>query len=131
MTKLNKEVFIEALKGMTLMEIKELVEGLKEEFGIELSNAGLANAGAAINNANSNEGTEEKTEFKLILKTFGDAKNKIPVMKALRDLYNFALQDIKKLIETPDAIIKEGISKQEAQRAKEQLESLGASVELQ
>lgn len=130
MTKLNKEVFIEALKGMTLMEIKELVEGLKEEFGIELSNAGLINSGT-VNNANSNEGTEEKTEFKLILKTFGDAKNKIPIMKALRDLYNFALQDIKKLIETPDAIIKEGISKQEAQRAKEQLESLGASVELQ
>lgn len=129
MTKLNKEVFIEALKGMTLMEIKELVEGLKEEFGIELSNTGLANAGT-INNSNSNEGTEEKTEFKLILKTF-DAKNKIPVMKLLRDLYNFALQDIKKLIETPDAIIKEGISKEEAQRAKEQLESLGASVELQ
>ncbi|KND62498.1 50S ribosomal protein L7/L12 [Candidatus Phytoplasma phoenicium] len=129
MTKLNKEVFIEALKGMTLLEIKELVEGLKEEFGIDLSNSSLANT-VSGNNANSNDGAEEQTEFKLILKTFGDVKNKIPVMRALRDLYNFTLQDVKQLIETPDTIIKEGISKQEAQRAKEQLESLGASVEL-
>ena len=121
MAKLTKEAFVEALKEMTLLEIKDLVDGLKEEFGIDPTAVAAAGPAAA-------EEVEEKTEFNVILKTFG--ANKIAVIKVVRALTGLGLSDAKTLTETADAVIKEGISKEEAEDIKGQLEEAGATVEL-
>ncbi|MEC4558835.1 MAG: 50S ribosomal protein L7/L12 ['Conium maculatum' witches'-broom phytoplasma] len=124
MAKLTKEVFIESLKGMSLLEIKELVDGLKEEFGIDPS-ASLAVAG---NGADSVSAVEEQTEFQVILKNFGSSK--LAVIKAIREITSLGLADAKNLTETPDAVVKESVSKDEAEEIKTKLEALGAKVEL-
>ncbi|HAX02209.1 MAG: 50S ribosomal protein L7/L12 [Tenericutes bacterium GWC2_34_14] len=122
MAKLTKAAFIEALKEMTLLEIKDLVDGLKEEFGIDptaVAAAPAASAAAAV---------EEKTEFNVILKTFG--ANKIAVIKVVRELTGLGLADAKTLTETADAVIKEKIKKEEAEAVKQQLQDAGATVEI-
>lgn len=121
MAKLTKEAFVEALKEMTLLEIKDLVDGLKEEFGIDPT--AVAAAGPAVV-----EEVEEKTEFNVILKTFG--ANKIAVIKAVREATGLGLADAKTLTETADAVIKEAISKDAAEELKAKLEEAGATVEL-
>ena len=121
MAKLTKEAFVEALKEMTLLEIKELVDGLKEEFGIDPTAVAAAGPAAAAE-------VEEKSEFNVVLKTFGT--NKIAVIKVVRTATGLGLADAKTLTETADAVIKEGISKEEAEDIKGQLEEAGATVEL-
>lgn len=122
MAKLTKEAFVEALKEMSLLEIKELVDGLKEEFGIDPT------AVAAAGPAAGAEEAEEQSEFDVILKSFGDKK--IAVIKAVREATGLGLADAKGLTETADAVIKEGISKEEAEELKGKLEEAGAVVEL-
>ena len=121
MAKLTKEAFVEALKEMSLLEIKELVDGLKEEFGIDPTAVAAAGPAAA-------EEVEEQTEFNVILKTFG--ANKIAVIKAVREATGLGLADAKTLTETADAVIKEAISKEAAEELKGKLEEAGATVEL-
>lgn len=122
MAKLTKEAFVEALKEMTLLEIKDLVDGLKEEFGIDPS------AVAAAGPAASAEAAEEKTEFDVILKSFGG--NKIAVIKVVREATGLGLADAKTLTETADAVIKEAINKELAEELKGKLEEAGATVEV-
>ncbi|MDY0294914.1 MAG: 50S ribosomal protein L7/L12 [Acholeplasmataceae bacterium] len=121
MAKLTKAAFIEALKEMTLLEIKDLVDGLKEEFGIDPTAVSAAPAAAAA-------AVEEQTEFNVILKTFG--ANKIAVIKVVRELTGLGLADAKTLTETADAVIKEKIKKEEADAIKQQLQDAGATVEV-
>lgn len=124
MAKLTKAAFIEALKEMTLLEIKELVDGLKEEFGIDptaVAAAPAAGAGAAA-------AEEEKTEFDVILKNFGT--NKIAVIKIVREVTGLGLADAKTLTETADAVIKEKIKKEDAEELKTKLSDAGATVEI-
>ncbi len=123
MAKLTKAAFIEALKEMTLLEIKDLVDGLKEEFGIDPTAVAAAPAAGAAAAA-----VEEKTEFNVILKTFG--ANKIAVIKVVRELTGLGLADAKTLTETADAVIKEKIKKEEAEAIKQQLQDAGATVEI-
>jgi|SRR5690554_73196 len=120
MAKLTKEAFVEALKEMTLLEIKELVDGLKEEFGIDPT---AVAAGPAVV-----EEVEEKTEFNVVLKNFGT--NKIAVIKVVREATGLGLADAKTLTETADSVIKEAVSKEAAEELKEKLEAAGATVEL-
>jgi large subunit ribosomal protein L7/L12 len=123
MAKLTKQAFVEALKEMTLLEIKDLVDGLKEEFGIDpsaVSVAGPAAAEAVV--------VEEKTEFDVILKNFG--AEKIKVIKIVKEVTGLGLTEAKALTETPDAKIKENLKKEEAQALKTKLEEAGASVEI-
>ncbi len=123
MAKLTKAEFVASLKEMTLLEIKELVDGLKEEFGIDPTAVAAAPAaGAGV------EAAEEQTEFDVILKTYG--ANKIAVIKVVRAVTGLGLADAKTLTETADAVIKEKISKEEAEALKEQLTEAGATVEL-
>jgi len=122
MAKLTKAAFIEALKEMTLLEIKELVDGLKEEFGIDPTAVAAAPAAAAA------AVEEEKTEFNVILKTFG--ANKIAVIKVVREATGLGLADAKALTETPDALIKENIKKEDAEALKQSLQDAGATVEI-
>ncbi|MFA5560200.1 MAG: 50S ribosomal protein L7/L12 [Acholeplasmataceae bacterium] len=122
MAKLTKEVFIEALKEMTLLEIKDLVDGLKEEFGIDPT------AVAAAPQAGAQAEEAEKTEFNVILKSFGT--NKIAVIKIVREATGLGLADAKTLTETPDAVIKENIKKEDAEALKTALSDAGATVEI-
>ncbi|MBN2268233.1 MAG: 50S ribosomal protein L7/L12 [Acholeplasmataceae bacterium] len=122
MAKLTKAAFIEALKEMTLLEIKDLVDGLKEEFGIDPSAVSAAPAAAAA------AVEEEKTEFNVILKTFG--ANKIAVIKVVRAVTGLGLAEAKTLTETPDALIKENVKKEEAETLKTALQDAGATVEI-
>ncbi|WAN63571.1 LSU ribosomal protein L7/L12 (P1/P2) [Candidatus Phytoplasma rubi] len=127
MAKLTKEVFIEALKSMTLLEIKELVDGIKEEFGVDPSNL----VSSASNTSDSQGEKVEKTKATVILKTFGDASKKIAIIKEIREITDLGILDAKKLAETPNAIIKKDIEKAEAEEIKNKLEKLGATVELE
>ncbi len=122
MAKLTKADFVAALKEMTLLEIKELVDGLKEEFGIDPTAVAVAGpaAGAAA--------AEEQTEFDVILKSFGT--NKIAIIKLVRAATGLGLADAKKVTETADAVLKEKVSKEDAEALKAQLEEAGATVEL-
>lgn len=121
MAKLTKQAFVDALKEMTLLEIKDLIDGLKEEFGIDPTAVAVAAAPAA-------EAAEEKTEFDVILKAHGDKK--IEVIKVVRGLTGLGLVEAKGLVETADAVIKEGVKKEEAEAVKEQLVAAGATVEI-
>jgi large subunit ribosomal protein L7/L12 len=122
MAKLTKAAFIDALKEMSLLEIKALVDGLKEEFGIDPTAVSSAPAaGAAVV-------AEEKTEFNVVLKSFG--ANKIAVIKVVRTATGLGLAEAKTLTETVDGVVKEGIKKEDAEALKAELVAAGATVEL-
>ncbi len=124
MAKISKKDFIAALKTMTLVEINDLVEALKEEFGVDPSAvavAGPAQAGAPA--------AEEKSAFNVILKSFGE--NKINVIKVVRTATGLGLAEAKTLVETANSTIKEGLNKDDANKLKQELEAAGAKVELQ
>ncbi len=122
MAKLTKQAFIDALKEMTILEIKELLDGLKEEFGIDPTAVAVAGP------AQSGPAQEEKTEFTVVLKSFGE--NKIAVIKVVREITGLGLAEAKKAAETPDSVLKENISKEEAEAIQKKLEEAGAKVEL-
>lgn len=123
MAKLTKEVFIESLKEMNIKEVMDLVEALKEEFGIDPSAVAVAAAPAA------GEAAVEKTEFKVILKA--DGGNKVAVIKVVKDATGLGLMDAKKLVESVPATIKENIKKEEAEELKKLLEGAGAQVSVE
>ncbi|CAM12000.1 50S ribosomal protein L7/L12 [Candidatus Phytoplasma australiense] len=124
MAKLTKELFISALKEMSLLEIKELLDGLKEEFGIDPNALAVASAGPS----NAPE-AEEKTEFTVVMKNFG--KNRLPVIKVIREITGLGLLDADKFIKVPDQKVKENVSKALAEDIKAKLEQAGAVIELQ
>ncbi len=114
---------IEEIKTMSVLELSELVDAIQEEFGVTAAIAAGPAAGAAAGGA-----AEEKTEFDVILASFGDAKmNVIKVVKAVTGL---GLKEAKALVEEAPKAIKEGVSKAEAEELKAQLEEAGATVEL-
>ncbi len=124
MAKLTKESFISALKEMNIKEVMELVDALKEEFGIDPSAVAVAAAPAA-----GGEAAAEKTEFKVVLKA--DGGNKVAVIKVVKDVTGLGLMDAKKLVESAPATIKENIKKEEAEELKKQLEAAGAQVSVE
>ena len=124
MAKLNKEDFISALKEMTILEVKELVDAMKEEFGVDPMAVAVAAAPAAGGAA-----AEEKTSFDVVLKEAG--ANKIPVIKVVRDATGLGLKEAKDLVDGAPKTIKEGVSKDEAEELKAKLEEVGAVIELQ
>lgn len=123
MAKLTKEAFISALKEMTILEIKELVDGMKEEFGIDPTAVAVAAPGAAVA-----EAAEEKTEFDVILKAHGD--NKIGVIKVVRELTGLGLKESKDIVDNAPQNVKEKVSKEDAEACKAKLEEVGATVEI-
>ncbi|ACB59573.1 MULTISPECIES: 50S ribosomal protein L7/L12 [Exiguobacterium] len=117
----NKEQFIEDLKGMTVLELNELVKTIEEEFGVSAA-APVAAAGAGAAAA------EEQTEFDVILTSAGSGK--INVIKAVRELTGLGLKEAKALVDGTPAPVKEGVSKEDADAIKAKLEEAGASVEV-
>ena len=121
MAKLNKDEFISALKEMTILEIKELVDAMKEEFGVDPS-AVAVQAGPAT--AQVEEGP---SKVNVVLTAAG--ANKIAVIKIVRDLTGLGLKEAKEIADN-GGNVKEGIYKEEAEKIKAQFEEAGASVEL-
>lgn len=117
---------IEEIKGLTVLELSELVHALEEEFGV--SAAAAVAAPAAGGAAGGAAAAEEKTEFDVVLTEVG--AEKIKVIKEVRGITNLGLAEAKALVEAAPKAIKEGVSKDEAEAMKAQLEAVGAKVEL-
>jgi large subunit ribosomal protein L7/L12 len=120
---------LEIIKGMTILELRDLNKAIEEEFGVTAAAPMMmAAAPAAGGGAGAADAGEEQTEFDLILTDFG--ANKINVIKVVRELTNLGLKDAKDLVEAAPKTVKEAMPKAEAQSAKEKLEEAGAKVEL-
>ncbi len=115
---------IDSVKSMTVLELKELVDTICEEFGVSAVAAAAAPAAAAA----AAPAEEEKTEFDVVLKEVGASK--MQVIKVVKEITGASLMDAKKLVETPEAKIKEGASKADADEITKKLEEVGAKVEL-
>ena len=115
---------IEEIKGLTVLELSELVHALEEEFGVSAAAMAAPAAGGAAAPA-----AEEKTEFDVVLAGF-DAAAKIKVIKAVREITGLGLAEAKGVVEGAPKTLKEGASKEDAEALKAQLEEAGAKVEL-
>ena len=115
---------IEEVKALTVLELSELVHALEDEFGVSAA-APVAVATAA---APAAEAAAEKTEFDVVLASFGDEK--IKVIKAVREITGLGLAEAKGMVEGTPKALKEGVSKDEAEELKKKLEEAGAKVEL-
>ncbi|MBS7226859.1 MAG: 50S ribosomal protein L7/L12 [Oscillospiraceae bacterium] len=115
---------IEEIKGLTVLELSELVHALEEEFGVSAAAMAAPAAGGAAAAA-----AEEKTEFDVILAGF-DAAAKIKVIKVVRELTGLGLAEAKGFVESAPKAVKEGVSKDDAEELKKQLEEAGAKVEI-
>jgi len=127
MPTLKKEEILEAISGMTLLEVSELVKAMEEKFGVT-AQAPVAVAAAPAGGAAGGE-SEEKTEFDVILKSFDDSK-KIAVIKEVRAITGLGLKEAKDLVEAGGKTLKEGVSKEDAKKIKEQIEAAGGVVEV-
>lgn len=122
---LAQEDIMVAIKNMTVLELAELVKALEAEFGVS---AAAPVAVAAAPAAAAAPAEEEKTEFNVVLKAMG--ANKINVIKAVRELTSLGLKESKDLVEGAPQAVKEGVTKEEADTAKQKLEAAGATVEI-
>ncbi|MFP6595522.1 MAG: 50S ribosomal protein L7/L12 [Dehalococcoidia bacterium] len=124
---LTKDEMVEAIKGMSVLDLSELVKTLEDEFGVSAA-APVAVAVAADSGGGGGEAEEEKTEFDVVLKDFG--ANKIAVIKAVRELTPLGLKEAKDLVESAPTNVKEAVSKDDAEESKTKLEAAGATVEV-
>ncbi len=122
---------LELIKGMTLLELRDLNKAIEEEFGITAAAPMMMAAGPAAGGAAAAaEPEEEKTEFNVVLKGFGD--NKINVIKAIREVVSgLGLKEAKDLVEAAPTKVKEGVTKDEAESIKAKLAEAGATVEIE
>ena len=124
---MSKEDILEAIANMSVMEVVELISAMEEKFGVTAAAAVAVAAPGAGAEAGA-AAAEEKTEFDVVLTGFGD--NKVAVIKAVRGITGLGLKEAKDAVEGAPSTLKEGISKDEAEAAKKQLEEAGATVEL-
>jgi large subunit ribosomal protein L7/L12 len=117
---------IEAVKGMTVLELAELVKALEDEFGVSAAAPVAVAAGPAAAEAPAEE---EKTEFNVVLKAIGDQK--IKVIKAVREITGLGLKEAKEVVDTAPKPVKENVSKEEAESIKAKLTEVGATVEIE
>ena len=117
---------VEEIKSLTILELNELVKAVEEEFGVSAA-APVAVAGAAVAGAAA-PAAEEKTEFDVILTGFGDKK--LGVIKVIREITGLGLKEAKDMVEGCPKTVKEGISKEDAEKIKAQLVEAGATVEI-
>lgn len=128
--KLTKEQIIEAIKGMTVMELADLVKALEEEFGVSAQAAVAVAAAPAAGAAGGEAAAEEKTEFNVVLKAI-DPANRVKAIKAVKDITGLGLKEAKEFIESLPKPVKEAVSKEEAEEIKKKLEEVGGQVEIQ
>ncbi|KPJ94465.1 MAG: 50S ribosomal protein L7/L12 [Gammaproteobacteria bacterium SG8_15] len=121
----SKEDILDTIANMSVMEVVELVEAMEEKFGVSAA-AAVAVAAPAAGGGEA-AAAEEKTEFDVILASFGE--NKVGVIKAVRGITGLGLKEAKAMVEGAPSPVKEGVSKEEAEDLKKQLEEAGAKVE--
>ena len=126
MATLTIDEIVDAISGMTVLEVAELVKKLEEKFGV--SAAAMVAAAPAAGGAAASPAVEEKTEFDVILKEAG--ANKLNVIKVVRELTGLGLKEAKDLVDGAPKPIKQGVSKEEAENIKKKLEEAGAKVEV-
>jgi large subunit ribosomal protein L7/L12 len=120
----SKEDILEAIANMSVMDVVELVEAMEEKFGVSAA-AAVAAAPAAGGEAAA---VEEQTEFNVVMTSFGE--NKVSAIKAVRAITGLGLKEAKEMVEGAPVVVKEGVSKEEAEETKKKLEEAGASVEV-
>ena len=116
---------LEEIKALTILELADLVKAIEEEFGVSAAPVAVAVAGGAATAA----AAEEKTEFDVVLKSFG--AKKLDVIKAVREITGLGLKEAKEMVEGAPAKVKEGASKEDAEAIKAKLTEAGAEVEVQ
>lgn len=121
----SKEDILETIGNMTVLEVVDLIEAMEEKFGVT---AAAAVAAAPAAGGAGEAAAEEKTEFDVVLTSFGD--NKVSVIKAVRGITGLGLKEAKEVVESAPSPLKEGASKDEAEEMKTKLEEAGASVEI-
>ena len=121
----SKDEILDTISNMTVMEVVDLIEAMEEKFGVSAAAVAVAAGPAA---AAETAAVEEQTEFDVILASFGE--NKVGVIKAIRGITGLGLKEAKDMVEGAPSTVKEGVSKQEAEDVKKQLEDAGAKVEL-
>ena len=126
---MTTEEILDAIAGMTVLEVSELVKAMEEKFGVTAAAPVAVAAGPAAAGAAPAEAAEEQTEFDVVLSGFGDGK-KIGVIKEVRAITGLGLKEAKELVEGDSGVVKEGVSKDEATSIKEKLEAAGATVEV-
>ena len=122
----TKEDILETISNMTVMEVVDLISAMDEKFGVSAAAAVAAAPAAAA--AGGGEAAEEKTEFDVVMTSFG--ANKVGVIKVVRAVTGLGLKEAKDMVEGAPSTVKEAASKAEAEDIKKQLEEAGASVEL-
>ncbi len=129
MAKLTRDQVVDWIESSSILEVNELVKDLEEKFGVTAAAmAPVAMAGGAPAGGAAAEAAEEKTDFDVILTSFGDKK--INVIKAVREVTSLGLKEAKDLVESAPKAVKEGVSKEEAEEVKKKFEEVGATVEV-
>jgi len=125
---LSKDDILEAIGNMSVFELAELIEAFKSRFGVTIAAPVAAAAAGGAGGAAAAPAVEEQTEFTVMLVSGGDKK--IQVIKEVRAITNLGLKEAKDLVESAPSVVKEGVSKQEAEEIKKKLEAQGAAVQL-
>jgi large subunit ribosomal protein L7/L12 len=123
----SKEDILETISNMSVMEVVDLISAMEEKFGVSAA-APVAMAAGGAGAAGGEAAAEEQTEFDVIMTSFG--ANKVGVIKTVRTITGLGLKEAKDLVEGAPSTVKEGVSKDEAEKIKKDLEEAGASVEL-
>ncbi len=125
---MSREEVLNAISDMSVLELSELIKDMEEKFGVSAS-AAVAVAAPAAGGAGADAGAEEeKTEFDVVLSSFGEKK--VGVIKAVRAITGLGLKEAKDLVESAPSAVKEGANKDEAEEIKKQIEEAGGSVEV-
>lgn len=122
----SKEDILETISNMTVMEVVDLIEAMEEKFGVSAAAAAVAVAAPGAGDGAAAEA--EKTEFDVVMTSFGTSK--VNVIKAVRGITGLGLKEAKDLVENVPANIKEGVSKEEAEKLQKELQEAGATVEV-
>ena len=121
---LSKDEILNAIAEMSVMDLVDLIKGIEDKFGVSAAAPVAVAAGPAAAAAP----VEEQTEFNVVLAAFGD--NKVNVIKVIRGITGLGLKEAKDMVEGAPAVVKEGVSKDEAAKMKKELEEAGAKVEI-
>ena len=122
------ELIIEAISGLNVVELVELIKSLEEKFGIQMSQMPFAAGGVAAPGTQIAAPVEEKTEFSVVLVNAGSQK--IPVIKVIREIMGLGLKEAKDFVESAPKTVKENIPKEQAEEMKKKLTEIGATVEV-
>lgn len=122
----SKEDILETISNMSVMDVVDLISAMEEKFGVSAAAPVAVAAGPAAGGETA--AAEEKTEFDVVLASFGSSK--VPVIKAVREITGLGLKEAKDLVEGAPASVKEGVEQSEADELKKKLEEVGATVEI-